>query len=62
MQTTIKQPDIKIAVDLDNLSKKAVKFGPLHVLAETFMSLLMMMNDQTRGRYKKPDNVKEKTK
>lgn len=38
-----------IGVDLEDLSRKAVTYGPLRVLGETVLNLCLMLNDQMRG-------------
>jgi hypothetical protein len=43
-----------ITVDLDDLSRKAVTYGPLHVLGETILNLCLMANDSMRGLYGRP--------
>lgn len=40
---------VKIHVDLEDLSRKAVMYGPLRVIGETVLNLCLMMNDQFRG-------------
>ena len=54
-----KSGGLQIGVDLEDLSRKAVKYGPLRVIGETIFNLCLMANDQFRGQMNGSDLTRE---